>query len=177
MASTAEQLDSCLLIPSKADGETDFPSVKGWYEIENNPLRMNTVCFVGSYRSLKAQLLKREQIDIDSFPNAKETFRGASGLTFTCENQDGAHFIMIWMPKFSWTILDFETLAHECLHASVMVMRMSGVKSKLFTAKNENEVDDEGLAYRQSTMFSELLKMMVEKQIRKYPKYCRKHQQ
>jgi hypothetical protein len=74
------------------------------------------------------------------------------------------------MPKFDWSVIDIETLSHECLHAAVMVMRMSGLKPKIFTADEETEVDDEGLCYRQATMLSSLIKKMVVKQNKMFKK-------
>lgn len=78
-------------------------------------------------------------------------------------DEDGHSFVVIWMPSFSWTLDDFETLSHECIHASVMVMRMSGVKAKMFDAKTDEEVDDEPLAYRSSFMFSTCLTELIRK--------------
>ena len=51
-----------------------------------------------------------------------------------------------------------------------MVMRMSGLRPKIFTASKDIDVDDEGLAYRQARMMAALLTKMVEKQNRLFKK-------
>ena len=164
-----DALEPYLLIPCRddaADGKaTALHSTTGWFETENSPLRINTILFIGSKRRLRTQLVKREGIDIaDSDGVYEECFEGVDGLTFPCERPDGSAMIVIWMPSFEWRVVDFETLSHECLHAAVMVMRMSGSKARLFSAKADSEVDDEGLCYRQSTMMSSLLAQMAAKQ-------------
>lgn len=169
-------LDSYLLLPCCEDGAegrkpTFSHSVAGWFEVENKPLRIDTVLFVGSRRRLRTQMLKREGIDIDKLSEGfAESFKGVSGLTFSLDRKDGSSFVVIWMPRFDWSIIDVETLCHECLHASVMVMRMSGVKSRIFTAVKDDDVDDEGLCYRQATMLTNLVKKMVGKQNRLFKK-------
>jgi hypothetical protein len=181
MASTSsdEILDSYLLIPCREDESSTgrkkncgkVHSLSGWFEIENTPLRINTVFFIGDSSKLRTQLKKRESIVIEPSENEEENlFKGVSGMTFPAERADGTSLVVIWMPKFEWSIIDIETLSHECLHASVMVMRMSGVKSKIFTAEKDSEVDDEGLCYRQATMMTSLLKKLVGKQNRQFKK-------
>lgn len=175
-----DNLDSYLLLPCKVDsadggneknGTKLNHSVSGWFEVENTPLRINTVYFIGSPRKLKTQLKKKEGIDLEKVDeNFDENFEGESGLTFPLNRPDGSSLVVIWMPKFDWSILDFETLRHECLHASVMVMRMSGVRSKIFTANKEIDVDDEGLCYQHSTMLTNLIKKMIGKQNKMFKK-------
>lgn len=169
-------LDSYLLIPCREETTTKDKgviehSLSGWFDVENKPLRINTVYFIGSHRKLRTQLKRKEGIDIGKLDDKfDDNFNGVSGLTFPLDRPDGSSLVVIWMPKFDWSILDIETLSHECLHASVMVMRMSGVRSKIFTAKNDMEVDDEGLCYRQATMLTNLLKKMVSRQNRLFKK-------
>lgn len=167
-----ENLDLYLLIPCRDNGKESFShSVQGWFEVENKPLRLNTVCFIGSPRKLKNQLKRKEGIElVGSEKKYYENFKGMSGLTFQLCRPDGSQFVMIWMPKFDWSIIDIETLSHECLHASVMIMRMSGVRSKIFTANKEIDVDDEGLCYRHATMMTSIIKKMVEKQNKMFKK-------
>ena len=181
-----DNLDSYLLLPCCEGCDADIGdgngngsdenkpfdhSLSGWFEVENKPLRINTVYFIGSPRKLKTQLKSREGIDLEKvYKNFNKNFNGASGLTFPLDRPDGSSLVVIWMPKFNWSILDFETLSHECLHASVMVMRMSGVRSKILTANNDMEVDDEGLCYRQATMLTNLIKKMVGKQNKMFKK-------
>lgn len=163
--------DSCLLIPCKVNisNSNDFNhSVCGHFEIENTPLRINTILFIGSKRKLRNYLKSKEGIDIKQDPVFEESFNGVGGLTFPCVDADGASFVVVWMPKFEWSVTDLETLDHECLHASVMVMRMSGERPKIFSSKDDTEVDDEGLAYRQSSMFASMLKNLARKQQRMY---------
>ena len=179
-----DNLDSYLLLPCCEEGGADCGkgngsaeikpfdhSLSGWFEVENKPLRINTVYFIGSPRKLKTQLKRKEGIDLGKADKKfDENFKGVSGLTFPLDRPDGSSLVMIWMPKFDWSILDFETLSHECLHASVMVMRMSGVRSKIFTANKEIDVDDEGMCYRQATMLTNLIKKMVGKQNKMFKK-------
>lgn len=175
-----DTLDSYLLLPCREDRTDDASansglklehSVCGWFEVENSPLRINTVYFIGNPKQLKNQLKRREGIDIEgAIGKFDENFKGLSGLTFPINRPDESSLVVIWMPKFDWSILDIETLSHECLHASVMVMRMSGVRSRIFTATREIDVDDEGLCYRQATMFSKLIKKMVWKQNKMFKK-------
>lgn len=175
-----DNLDSYLLLPCRIDGADGGNekngtklnhSVSGWFEVENKPLRINTIYFIGNPRKLKTQLKRKEGIDLGKADKKfDENFKGVSGLTFPLDRPDGSSLVMIWMPKFDWSILDFETLSHECLHASVMVMRMSGVRSKIFTANKEIDVDDEGLCYRQATMLTNLIKKMVGKQNKMFKK-------
>lgn len=163
--------DACLLVPCKVDlnKSKDFRhSVTGYFEIENSPLRINTLLFIGTKRKLKNYLKLKEGIEIKDNAAFEETFKGASGLTFPCTNINGASFVVVWMPKFEWSLMDIETLSHECIHASVMVMRMSGERPKIFSTRNETDVDDEGLAYRQSSMFVSMLKKLAKKQQRMY---------
>ena len=171
-------LDSYLLLPCRESGKGGGGkpkkmnhSISGWFEVENSPLRIDTILFVGDPKRLKTQMKRRENIDLEkSNEKYEENFKGVSGLTFPIERGDGSSMVAIWMPKFDWSILDIETLSHECLHAAVMVMRMSGVRSKIFTASKEIDVDDEGLCYRQATMLTGLLKKMVGKQNRLFRK-------
>ena len=181
-----DNLDSYLLLPccegssvdcGKGNGNGSAKikqlnhSLSGWFEVENKPLRINTVYFIGSPRKLKTKLKRKEGIDLGKVGKKfDENFKGVSGLTFPLDRPDGSSLVVIWMPEFNWSILDFETLSHECLHASVMVMRMSGVRSKIFTASNEIDVDDEGLCYRQATMLTNLIKKMVGKQNKMFKK-------
>lgn len=176
-----DNLDSYLLLPCREDGGGGGKrqkgkdglfnhSVTGCFEVENKPLRINTIYFIGSPSKLKTHLKRKEGVELEEGKNSDENFVGASGLTFPCQRADGSSFVMIWMPKFEWTVLDLETLCHECLHAAVMAMKMSGVRSKIFTAEKEEEVDDEGLCYRQATMLTNLLKKMIGKQNRMFKK-------
>lgn len=169
--------DSCLLIPCKADFSNSDKfkhSVSGHFEIENTPLRINTILFIGSKRKLRNHLKSKEGIDIQQDPAFEESFKSASGLTFPCVDSDGASFVVVWMPRFEWSVTDLETLSHECLHASVMVMRMSGEKPRIFSSRSDVDVDDEGLAYRQSSMLASMLKELARKQQRIYRKFAKK---
>ena len=176
-------LDSYLLLPCYeecADNEKEMNkkkfnhSLSGWFEVENNPLRINTVFFIGTPNKLRTQVKRKEGIDLENpsgdKKNFEENFRGVDGLTFLLDRPDGSSLVVIWMPKFEWSVLDIETLCHECLHASVMVMRSSGVRSKIFMADEDDEVDDEGLSYRISTMMSSLIKKMIRKQNQMFKK-------
>lgn len=173
-----DNLDSYLLLPCRCeekgaeDGSGCFDhSIFGWFEIENRPLRIDTVYFIGSRAKLKTHLKRKEGVDIGTAGKEFwDSFNGAGGLTFPCVRGDGTSLVVIWMPKFDWSVIDIETLSHECLHAAVMVMRMSGLKPKIFTADEETEVDDEGLCYRQATMLSSLIKKMVVKQNKMFKK-------
>lgn len=172
-----DSLDSYLLMPccegndeKKKNGPNH--SVTGWFEVENKPLRIETVLFVGSFRRLKTQMKRKEGLEFTK-EDMKMAFSGVSGVTFPCQRSDGSSFVAIWMPKFDWSIIDIETLSHECLHAAVMVMRMSGTRAKIFTAVDEEDVDDEGLCYRQATMLTNLLKKMVAKQNRMLAKWMK----
>lgn len=176
-------LDSYLLLPcyeecadsGKGRNKKKFNhSLSGWFEVENSPLRINTVFFIGTPNKLRTQLKKKEGIELekpdDGKKNFEENFKGVDGLTFMLDRPDGSSLVVIWMPKFEWSVLDIETLCHECLHASVMVMRSSGVRSKIFMADDDDEVDDEGLCYRISTMMSSLIKKMIKKQNQMFKK-------
>lgn len=167
--------DNCLLIPCRREGcdenSKEFKhSVSGGFEVENSPLRINTILFVGSKNRLKTHLKSKIDVDISKDNEFSEAFKGVSGLTFPCNDSDGVNYVVIWMPRFEWSVTDMETLSHECLHAAVMVMRMSGVKAKIFSSKNETDVDDEELAYHQSSMLAQLLKELARKQQRAYKK-------
>ena len=165
--------DCCVLVPCSGMGRgADEPalSVTGHFDIENAPLRINTLFFVGSKGRLVRYLSDGAGVDLKKDPSFDESFKGICGLTFPCTDEDGAGFVVIWMPKFEWSVTDMETLSHECLHAAVMVMRMSGQRPKIFSSKEEEEVDDEGLAYRQSSMFASILKALARKQQKAYRK-------
>ena len=169
--------DNTMLVPCKMDIADKNPkgfkmSVVGGFEVENNPFRINTILFIGSKKRFRNHL--KSKIGIDIFENAKydfeDVFSGVSGLTFPCNDADGVGYVAIWMPRFGWSVTDIETLSHECLHAAVMVMRMSGIKAKIFSPKNDEGVDDEGLAYAQSQMLAALLKELARKQQKSYHK-------
>ena len=123
-----------------------------------------TLLFVGTKRRLRNFLLKAGGVDIADDPTYDASFVGVGGLTFPYTDSDGASTVVVWLPRFDWNLLDLETLSHECLHASVMVMRMSGEKPRIFSSRDESEVDDEGLAYRQSAMFASMLAALARKQ-------------
>ena len=168
--------DNCLLVPCKRDSVmdenlNDFKhSVSGGFEVENSPLRINTILFIGSRNRLKNHLKSKIGVDISKDEDFAEAFSGVSGLTFPCHDTNGVGCVVVWMPRFEWSVTDLETLSHECLHAAVMVMRMSGVKAKIFSSKKDSEVDDEGLAYHQSSMMARLLKELARKQQKAYRK-------
>lgn len=167
--------DSCLLIPCRreigCEKKKEFNhSVSGGVEIENSPLRINTLFFIGNINRLKNHLKSKIGVDISNENEFSDVFRGVGGLTFPCNDSDGVNYVVIWMPKFEWSLTDIETLSHECLHAAVMVMRMSGVKAKIFSSRKETEVDDEELAYHQSSMLASILKELSKKQQKTYRK-------
>ena len=167
--------DKCLLVPCSAGGGKDAPrhSLTCHFEIENAPLRINTLFFAGTKGRLVRFLTEGAGVDLRRDKCFEESFKGISGLTFPCTDENGAGFVVIWMPRFDWSVTDIETLSHECLHASVMVMRMSGQKPKIFSTKDDEDVDDEGLAYRQSAMFSSILKELAARQQKLFRKSAR----
>lgn len=163
---TDDILDRIILAPCKSDGDdkhTTFTigSLTGAFRVDNKPMRIDTLLYIGEQLKLKSYLKTHEHVLMDA--SLDEEFTKVSGLTFACERSNGSSFVVIWMPRFEWTSLDFETLVHECVHATIMVMKMSGVRAKIFTAENDLEVDDEGLSYGMSTMFTSLLKKMIKK--------------
>ena len=163
--------DGILLLPCADGGPKEFKhSVTCHFEIENVPLRINTLLFIGSRGRLRNHLLKTEGLDLRKDPGFDEFFSGVSGVTFPCTDGAGCGFVVVWMPKFDWSLTDIETLSHECLHAAVMVMRMSGQKPRIFSTKDECAVDDEGLAYRQSSMLSAMLTELAKRQQKLYRK-------
>ena len=144
--------------------------MEGHFPIENTPLRIDTILSVGSKAKLRNYLKSREGVDLKSDPAFEKAFEGVGGLTFPCTGSDVGSFVVVWMPSFDWSVRDVETLSHECLHASVMVMRMSGQKPRIFSPKDDEEVDDEGLAYRQSSMLAGMLCALAKKQQRNFRK-------
>lgn len=132
--------------------------------IENKPLKVQTILSIGKISKLKSYLKSRLGTDVVKDIELSGMFEGVSGLTFPCFDEDGAGYVVIWMPKFDWSISDIETLDHETVHATVMVMRMSGMRARIFSAKKDNDVDDEGLAYSKSSMLSMLLKELAKRQ-------------
>lgn len=160
--------NDCLLIPCTRDCEknsSEFKhSIVGQFCIDNKPLKIQTILSIGSVSKLRTYLKSRTGLDVLADDELRATFNGVSGLTFPCTDVDGAAYVVIWMPKFDWSISDFETLDHETLHASVMVMWMSGVRSRIFSARKDADIDDEGLAYRKSSMFATLLKELAKRQ-------------
>lgn len=152
-----------VFIPCKQDDYSRriTSTASTYITVDNNPYRIYTSFFIGDKKTLKRELKKREHLDLDELEiDDEKTF---SGLTVPCSTNDGHSFVLIWLPSFKWTLEDFETLSHECLHAIIMVMRMSGVKSKIFSADEESDCDDEGICYGQSCLFSKILCELVKK--------------
>lgn len=152
-----------ILIPCMENKDKKFPSIENCYfEIENKPFRIYTVFFIGTESKLKSHLKRKENIELTGLEREEpNTF---SGITIPCTTEDGHSFVIIWLPKFEWKLDDFETLSHECLHATIMVMRMSGVKSKIFSAEDNENCDDEGVCYSQSSMFRGILSELIKRQ-------------
>lgn len=161
--------DDFLMIPCSRDCDQKNPkgfkhSLTAQICIENKPLKVQTILSIGKTSKLKSYLKNRLGTDVIEDIESNGMFEGVSGLTFPCFDEDGAGYVIIWMPKFDWSISDIETLDHETVHAAVMVMRMSGVRARIFSAKKDDDVDDEGFAYSKSSMLSMLLKELAKRQ-------------
>lgn len=153
-----------VFIPCKQDDYSRQITEIGstYFSVENNPYKIYTSFFIGNKTALARELKRREKLDLNELDiNDESTF---SGLTVPCTAYDGHSFVLIWLPSFKWTLEDFETLSHECLHAIIMVMRMSGVRSKIFSADDDKSCDDEGICYGQSCLFSSILNELVKRQ-------------
>lgn len=166
---SSNQPYSCLLIPCfKENSNKKLPKISGLFEIENKPMRINTILFIGSFDKLKKSIKNRENVNLTSLEN--ENPKKFGGITIPCEAEEGHSFVLIWMPEFDWSLEDFETLSHECLHATIMVLRMSGVKPKIFSAEDDSEVDDEIVAYTSSSMFKTLVSELTKKESKLFKK-------
>lgn len=148
------------LVPSFVkDDCSDCPSFKGAVWVENVPYKIDTLLYVGSAKAMKAYIKRNFRQKIDE--NAV-SLSSVDGLTVECERGDGSHFIMIWMPRFLFNAQSFGVLVHEIIHATVMVLKISGVHSVILEG-NSPESDDEALTHTADHMTEALLGKMMRK--------------
>ena len=151
-----------ILIPSiiKKDSSSAPYSVPNNITIlmENTPYKIDTLLYIGTEASMRRYMKKNfnqdfEDLDVD--------FASVDGLTVECSREDGSIFILIWLPSFAWTAQKLGVLAHEIIHASVMVLRSSGVHSLIL--EEQTDSDDEALAHTADHMMEYLIDKLIKK--------------
>lgn len=147
-----------MLLPLLAEDGQKVEVAKGAVLVENVPYKIDTLLYVGSERSLKRYMkasFKQSLYDVDV------DFSSVDGLTLECNREDGSLFILVWMPVFDWTAQKMAVLVHEVIHASVMVLRESGVHSTIL--EDGDDSDDEALAHTADHMTEALLDKLIKR--------------
>jgi len=144
-----------------------IPDAKGVYLIENNPFKMDTILYIGDVRSMKSYFKKKFDV---SFSDIDVDFRAIDGVTIPLSRDDGSQFILIYLPVFDWTASKFAVLAHEVVHSSVYILKLSGVHNSILEGDNSKESDDECLAHLVDSQMESLCKKLICKSIRNLAK-------
>ena len=148
------------LVPTlMKDNGIPTPSFKGAVWVENIPYKIDTLLYVGTAKAMKSYIKRNFHQKIDE---SAVSLSSVDGLTVECERGDGSRFIMIWMPRFHWNAQNIGVLVHEIIHATVMVLKMSGVHSVILEGDSEDS-DDEALTHTADHMTEALLEKMMRK--------------
>lgn len=63
----------------------------------------------------------------EEYGDGTEIHRKAKGHVEWRDGKGGGFDIFIWMPKFSWSVEDQSTLAHELIHVTHFIFKQRGV--------------------------------------------------
>jgi hypothetical protein len=153
------------MLPVLCDSDENpmFPDARGVYLIENHPFKMDTVLYIGDVAEMKAYFKKRYNI---TFDDVDVDFGAIDGVTIPCSRKDGSQFIMIFIPEFDWTATKYAVLAHEIVHSSVFILKMSGVHNAILEGDNDYDSDDECLAHLVDSQMEMLTSKLICKAIR-----------
>lgn len=133
------------------------------FSVENPPYRIETLVIVSPAAECRRYMRRRCG---RGFPQVD--FGNAAGLTVPCVERNGSQTILLWMDSFDFSVEDMGTLAHECLHAAVYVLRNSGVRSVILE-DNGGDSDDEALAYMVGEMHEKILRELSRRWRRNAP--------
>ena len=144
-----------------------IPDAKGAYLVENHPFKIDTLLFIGGEGELRNCLKRRfgaglEGVEVD--------FGAIDGVAIPCKRPDGSQFVLIYLPRFQWTASHIAVLAHEVVHSSVFILKMSGVHNSILEGCDEDDSDDECLAHLVDSQMEELLSKLASKAVRRLPK-------
>ena len=134
-----------------------FPALKTHFFVENPPYKIDTLVYIGSSKDLLKFMYRNYGKDfLSPTIDSNIDFSTSDGITVPCRRKDGSQFILIWLNSFNFSLSDITVLAHEILHATVYVLRISGVHS-IILENNGGESDDEHLAYSLGEMFERVM--------------------
>jgi len=149
-------------IPNASDGE--FPCVNGGFVIENPPYKIDTILYIGTpkelYMYLKSKL--KVSLDLDTID-----FSSASGITLPMTRKDGSSFVLIWLARMDFTPVTLSPLVHEVIHATIYILKMTGMKAKIFDTDEGEDADDEGIANAADSMFENIIDKLMRKYLAK----------
>ena len=139
------------------------PEVCGAYLVENHPFKMDTLLYIGSERDMRRYLMRGMRSSLDG---VEVDFSSIDGVTIPCRRQDGSQFVLVYMPRFNWSSAHFAVLAHEIVHSSVFILKMSGVHNSILEGDEASDSDDECLAHLVDSQMESLVSKLVRKGVR-----------
>lgn len=140
------------------------PEANGAYLVENHPFKIDTLLYIGDERNMRNYLKRGMRSDLDG---VEVDFSTVDGVTIPCRRPDGSQFILVYMPRFNWTASHLAVLAHEIVHSSVFILKMSGVHNSILEGDESSDSDDECLAHLVDSQMESLLSKVAHSAVRR----------
>jgi len=122
--------------------------MKKLYKVNDSMYCIEVLLFIGTYKESEAYLKRGYGIGMGT----QEFYSGCS--MYLQDIKTKLAFNYIWMPEFTWTINNYVTLSHECLHCAMNTMKLCNIP-----VAHDNH---ESLAYLHGFYFGELMNELKE---------------